>query len=276
MSQSALRAWYDTVDHLLTQGEPVSPRGRLTVEQLHRTISIDLRRPVVTASARKLSYQFMAAEAYWILTGDNTTQGIVPWNQHIGQFSDDGKTFFGAYGPRILSQLDYVVGALMLDPDTRQAALTIWRENPPATKDMPCTVAMSFSLRQGVLHQHVFMRSSDAWLGLPYDLFNFSMVAHYVAAQLNYARLANYAAEGRTEVGETDLVQLGELHLTMASSHLYEVNHQAAIEASLVETQDDQPLTPINLLMNPATVLTTLAALRDSKPGDPLRWWEVR
>lgn len=256
--------WKNALYHTLTRGDLVAPRGKPTKELMHRTLIVDMQCPVLLSPRRQLSYRFMAAEAYWILTGDDRVSTITPYNQRIAEFSDDGQTFFGAYGPKVLAQLPYVVQKLHDDPDSRQAGLTLWRECPPATKDVPCTVTMFFSQRHGLVHNHVFMRSSDLWLGVPYDVFNFSMVAHLVCCRLNEQR--------------KDLVPLapGNLYLTSASSHLYEPNWIEAHAAALSGDGDsrESAATPAFMHCNEAALMTRLENLRDTKPGDELRWWE--
>jgi thymidylate synthase len=54
----------------------------------------------------------------------------------ITRFSDDGITFFGAYGPKIITQTSYIVNTLCNDQDSRQAVLSIWRENPKSSADI--------------------------------------------------------------------------------------------------------------------------------------------
>lgn len=259
-------AWLDLLDDILEGGKVVSPRGKLTVELPQCTIGVDMRKPVLTIPERKLNYQFMAAEAYWILSGDNTVNGIAPWNKNISQFSDDGKVFYGAYGPVIQDQLGYVVSKLAEDPSSRQAGLTIWRPNPPETKDVPCTVSMFFNIRDDYLNCHTFMRSSDAWLGVPYDVFNFSMLSHLVCARLNEDQ--NAARE---------LIP-GTLYLTAASSHLYEPHFEEARKMTDLYAEDmapEQPATPKCLYSSEVALMAQLKALRDTKPGDSLRWWEL-
>lgn len=264
---SAARAWLGTLEDLILHGSPVAPRGQPTLELLQHTIAVDLELPVVVAPTRRVSERFLGAEAYWILSGDDRVETIAPFNKHITQFSDDGERFFGAYGPKVLGQLDYVVGKLAEDPDTRQAGLTLWRENPPTTKDVPCTIAMFFNLRDGRLNAHVFMRSSDVWLGVPYDVFNFSMVAMLVLCRLNKARC-------ETSDDELPMVVPGALYLTAASRHLYARNEQ---EARAVLSNDAwRPETgpvPRQLWLNEDTLMTTLDAIRQ---GDKAaRWWRA-
>ena len=262
MSADLNIVWVDMLGRLIHSGFEVSPRNKPTLELPQATIAIDMRRPVVVNRMRKLNYQFMAAEAYWIISGDDSVAGIAPWNSHIADFSDDGKKFFGAYGPKVKAQLQYVVAKLKKDPDTRQAGLTLWRENPPETKDYPCTIALWFMIRGGLLNCHSFMRSNDVWLGLPYDAFNFSMLSHYVAAHL----------EG---------VEPGTLYHTAASLHLYEPQWNEARE--LVKEHrnfvmrygyDVQAPTPDFLWATPEMCLDWLMMLRSSTPGADIRWWE--
>lgn len=255
------QVWLDHLSQILTGGDEVSPRGKLTKELPQKTIVVNTRKPVLTLPNRKLSYQFMAAEAFWILSGDYRVHTIAPYNKHISQFSDDGVTFAGAYGPEILDQINYVIGKLIEDPDTRQAGLTIWKKNPKPSKDIPCTVAIFFNIRQGKVNAHVFMRSSDAWLGIPYDVFNFSILVHGVCAFLQ-------------EKGIT--VEPGNLYLTAASSHLYEEHFQAATDCIMHPYElTAQPDTPEVLFTNPEKLINWLKDLRDTKPGHDLRWWET-
>ncbi len=268
--KNASSMWIDLLAGIMKNGIIVSPRGKLTKEVLQNTISMDMRHPVLLVKGRKLNYQFMAAEAFWILSGDDKVEGIAPWNKHIAEFSDNGETFFGAYGPMIVNQLNYVVEKLRNDRDTRQAGLTIWRMNPPATKDVPCTISMFFNIRDDELNCHVFMRSSDAWLGIPYDVFNFSMVSHMVCAMYNVVK--DPAVEPEKPV------RPGTLYLTAASSHLYEQNMTDVVNIlahSGLGGIVDQP-TPELLHLSRYGLLQWLKELRDSKPGSSRRWWEKK
>lgn len=252
---TANEAWLDLLSDILHLGELTAPRGLTTSELMQRTIKFNMCYPVITVASRKLNYRFMAAEARWILTGDNQVATIAPYNSRIAEFSDDGKVFFGAYGPKVVAQLPYVVGKLRADPSTRQAGLTLWRENPPPTKDTPCTVAIFFTLRHQQLHCHVFMRSSDAWLGVPYDVFNFSMLAYLVCGLL---------ANG---------TRPGWLYLTAASSHLYEQDWTKAT-ACLGQVPSQVLTAPEELWQDPQALFRRLCLLQDAPVDHPARWWQ--
>ena len=201
--------WIGLLDVIMTSGHDTSPRGKRTKELLGMKSMIDMNQPVITIKERKLGYKFMAAEAAWIMSGDNRVSTIAPFSKAISSFSDDGLLFFGAYGPRVRDQLGHVVHSLCSDLDSRQAVITIWRPNPRASRDIPCTISCQFMIRDGRLHCFMNMRSSDAWLGVPYDWFNFSMLSAGVALMLRQKNVK---------------VTLGALHFYAASQHLYEEN----------------------------------------------------
>jgi thymidylate synthase len=208
----ATSAWYRILRTIFGYGIRVEPRGKATLEVPHLAAAFRMNRPALICAPRKPYYRFMAAEALWILSGSDRVEDIAPYNKNMQEFSDNGRTFFGAYGPPVAGQLDYVVKQLARDPESRQAVMTIWRQNPGPSKDIPCTLAIQFTVRFNELNAHVYMRSSDAWLGVPYDFFTFSMIACKVACLVNLSTTLR------------PISRLGMLYWTAGSSHLYEEN----------------------------------------------------
>lgn len=215
IAEHASRVWLDLLMYVIHSGRRVKPRGMATHELLNLTSFVSMRYPIVEIPERKLGYKFMAAEAAWILGGDNRVATIAPYSKEISKFSDDGLFFYGAYGPRIVGQLPYVAKTLAKDKDSRQAVLSIWREAPLDTKDVPCTINMQWFIRDNIFLDCVTnMRSSDVWLGWVYDVFNFSMVSHYLAAILKKAH--GIQAQPRN------------LYINAGSGHLYDRNFDDA------------------------------------------------
>jgi thymidylate synthase len=172
--------------HLENAGEETHPRGFTCYELSPCSVTLtNVQRNILMNPVRKISARFAAAELLWILMGRNDVKMISHYNKKMASYSDDGQTFFGAYGPKIMPQLPYVLDALRQDPWSRQAVLTIWRESPKPTRDAPCTISLQFLQRPlGFLNLLVSMRSQDAWLGLPYDIHNFSSLQLLVAGVL--------------------------------------------------------------------------------------------
>lgn len=212
--------WLAALCDVIDNGDRVSPDNPAgsSVEIINRSHKIDMNYPVLLHADRKLGYKFMAAEAAWILSGDNRVSTIAPYAKQIANFSDDKVFFHGAYGPKIVDQLTYIVDTLNNDVESRRAVLTIWRENPRGTKDTPCTLSMQFFIRDSKLQTVVNMRSNDLWLGLPYDQFNFSIVSAAVLILLR--KRSNFFST----------IDLGTLHINAASSHFYERDREAIDE----------------------------------------------
>lgn len=208
------KSWIRDLEHVFQYGHKVSPRGMKCFEVIGYQSTVPMSNPIIYNKKRKLGYKFMAAEAAWILSGRNDVASISKYSKDIAQFSDNGDTFFGAYGPRLNHQLAYVAATLTSDPSSRQAVATIWRENPGPSRDIPCTVSLQWLIRHDTLHCVATMRSSDLWLGHPYDIFNFSAASFLLMLQLN---------SRRNETGDLPLV-LGNLFLTAGSKHIYEKN----------------------------------------------------
>lgn len=211
-------AWRELISSVMDNGVAVKPRDQNTLELLNAVSEVAMSHPLLNVRGRKLNYRMACAEAAWILSGSNRLSEIEPFVKKMREFSDDGLTLAGAYGPKFVDQASYVVDCLVNDPYSRQAVMTYWRERPRATKDVPCTLTLQFLWRRDLLHLIVNMRSSDAWLGWPYDVFSFSMAAAWVAIALRQ-RWPSAASLGRYNLSTP---ALGKLWLNAGSQHLYE------------------------------------------------------
>ena len=205
--------WQHKVEHIL--GDPdfiPSPRGNEVREQLAGQYTVPMP-AFLDLVDRKVNVNFMFAEAWWILSGSNRLEDLTPYMKQYANFSDDQVFLRGAYGPKIVDQLGYVVDCLENDIDSRQAVINIWRERPGPSKDIPCTVNMQFVIREDRLYMLTNMRSNDIILGFTYDVFTFSMVARAVQLLLEERGID---------------VSLGELTVTAGSLHLYETHYEKA------------------------------------------------
>lgn len=206
--ESAGGIWLRLLESITRHGAVTRPRG-LEIRELTGMMS-HLHYPaqnIFAHSERNLNYRFMVAEWLWIWFGHDDVATIARYNKQIARFSDNGVTFNGSYGPPVKQQWPRVEGVLKKDPDSRQAVIDIFggRETY-ASKDVPCTLSLQFLIRGGFLNTIVTMRSQDMWLGYPYDIFNFTMLANIMAA-----------VQG---------VKLGWLELHVGSAHIYETNFE--------------------------------------------------
>ena len=195
-----------------------APRGMGIREILNFKYEVDMHEPIVLLGARKLNYGFMFAEAAWIVSGSNRLEDITPYMKSYANYSDDGFTLHGAYGPKFIDQISYVAKAIAKDLDTRQAVMNIWREKPGESKDIPCTTNIQWLVRDKKLHCVVTMRSQDIILGTPYDIFTFTCMTKYLQLLL----WEHYSTA----------VELGSLSVNVGSAHIYD-KHLEDVDAWL-------------------------------------------
>src|SRR5712691_3901798 len=96
-------AWLELLNRLARYDfRVVSPQGHSCRELLGVSLRVeDLRANILVHPRRNLNYRFMVAEWLWIALGRNDVATVARYNPEIAQFSDDGLTFTGAYGPRL-------------------------------------------------------------------------------------------------------------------------------------------------------------------------------
>lgn len=205
---SADDLYYVTLQNLMRRGDTANSRLGPTKELWG--ISLGLTNPdcnFVLAEERKLSPVYASAELLWYLSGSERSEMIQHYAPSYAQYVEADGNDWGAYGYRLAknlltddckcNELEVVVKMLQHDPDSRQAVAMIWRPSDlynaerKARKSTPCTICWQFLLRQGYLHMITTMRSNDAWLGLPYDLYAFTSIQRLMAGELG-AKLGMY------------------------------------------------------------------------------------
>ena len=214
----------DLARHVLDGDELGSRKGERVLERLHQQITLTEpwdRYPRL--GLRKASLPAQIAETMWILAGRNDVEWLSYYLPRAAEFSDDGETWRGGYGPRLrrfgdpmlpsrvhLDQIDSVVRELRADPTSRRAVIGIWdpsmdarRVNEEPWKDVPCNDVITFQSRLGKLHAHVFVRSNDlmwGWSGI--NAFEWSVLQEVIAGILG--------------------IEVGTLTFSISSLHSYD------------------------------------------------------
>ena len=143
---------------------------------------------------RNWSLEYANAEWRWYLSGDRNIAklgelyGKVPqiW-QRMADHNGDVNSNYGWQWKRN-AQLDMVIEMLKQNPETRQAAISIYdgKEITNYSKDTPCTYAVQFTVLDGKLNMSVVMRSNDLWYGFCNDQYQFSNLQMLVAKETGY------------------------------------------------------------------------------------------
>lgn len=250
-TRTANLAWLKNLVTVRDEGEESSPRGKDIIELIGYSSRFSMRFPLTTIVNRKLSLQFAAAEALWILSGSDYLQPLLKHAPSMAKYSDDGIKLFGAYGPKVFGQMPHVISALASDHDSRQAVINIWRENPPPSKDIPCTCSVQWLIRDDTIHCVDNMRSSDLWLGWSYDVFTFTMVTAYIALLLR----DRHGLE----------LNLGCFTLNAGSQHIYKTNLEKVNACIADPTSVDYAPFNLSEFVCPDHLTQRLIELRDRR-----------
>jgi len=191
---------------------------------------------VLLVPERRFSLSYACAEMLWYLSGQNDIEMIKAYAPQYEKFAENGIAY-GAYGHRwghnpgfveernkfvnelvmegegkaiqdvtdvFNNQLYSLVYLLRHNPNTRQAIMTMWDSGDlihailEFHKDLPCTLSLCFFVRNRKLHLIATMRSNDAWLGLPYDVFCFTTLQRIIAFELDL-ELGTYIHQAGSE-----------------------------------------------------------------------------
>jgi len=148
---------------------------------------------------RNWSQEYAEAEWQWYLSGDRNVSklgelyGKVPaiWKR-MADADGDVNSNYGWQWKRNY-QLERVINMLRDNPNTRQAAISIYdgKEIAEYSKDTPCTYAVQFTVLNERLNMSVIMRSNDLWYGFCNDQYQFSNLQMLVAYETGY-KLGTY------------------------------------------------------------------------------------
>lgn len=230
------QAYVDIVKEVYDMGSPRSPRGMLTRELTDVMICLSdvTRNTLPLGTGRGINTKIAAAEAIQLIGGFSSPELCVNSSPNFEHFRESDGTFWGAYGERISDQLACVVSKLRADPSSRQAVITLWKpafDNVPGKKDYPCTIGLVYAIIDGKLCAKTMMRSNDVWLGLPYDVFQFTQLQQTIARVLEIQAGTYTHVALSLHLYEKHFAKVDDLHVP-----LHDVWLPSGISCSLADT----------------------------------------
>lgn len=211
-----------TLDDLLNQSiSAILQRGMLIKDSRKgpnreiRVASLILTQPRARISRTESKGRIFSAlgELLWYLSGSDDIEFI---KHYIPKYEPPkvGKRILAAYGPRLFrpksgpSPFARILDLLKKRPLSRRALLPIYEPKDMLSDDSPCTSSLQFLIRDSKLDLVAHMRSNDIWIGLPHDIFAFTMIQELAARSLS--------------------VEIGNYYHFVGSLHLYEENEAQA------------------------------------------------
>lgn len=221
-----------------------------------RQLRFDLDAGFPILTTKKVHFKSVVNELIWFLSGDTNTQwlrenGVSIWDEWATDAGDLGP-LYGAQWVNwptrdggSINQIDYVVDCLRNRPESRRILFHAWnveylpdesispQENVEQGRMAlpPCHLLYQFYVGDGKLSAMLYIRSSDAFLGLPFNIASVALLVHMLAQQV-------------------DLVP-GEVIVTMGDCHLYS-NHWEQVATQLARQPKARP--QLKILRHPESI----------------------
>lgn len=274
---TAQQAWERTLSDLIEDKSRVEA-VRSGVELLGYTVAVaDVRARTGGHPLRSLGTVAAVARWVWMMAASDRVADIAFYEPKVSGYTDDSVIVPGSnYGARLRAAapgLDQVAAAIARlkgddgrpDNHLRRAANVIWRPEDAQrdSQDIPCAFGVGYFPRHGRLHTELVMRSNNAMLLLPFNLFEFSLLSETVAV-----------AAG---------LEPGPMTIHAMSMHLYDgvqerevaealrLQPGAGLPAAMPPLPADDPLGQINGLVRAEADLRHAQAAVASHPLERLR-----
>lgn len=246
-----MKSYLELLQDIIENGTVKGDRtGTGTTSVFGRQIRHNLADGFPLLTTKKLHFKSIANELIWFLSGDTNTKwlkenGVSIWDEWATETGDLGPVYgkqWTAWPTKdggSINQIDYVVNTLKNNPNSRRILFHGWnveylpdetispQENARNDKMAlpPCHLLYQFYVAEGKLSSQLYIRSSDSFLGLPYNIASLALLTHMLAHQCD--------------------LEPHEIVVSIGDLHAYS-NHQEQIAEQLTRTPKALPTLSIN------------------------------
>lgn len=252
-----MKAYQDLLADVLSNGVEKGDRtGTGTISVFGRQFRHNLEDGFPLLTTKKLHFKSIVNELIWFLGGETNVKwlnenGVKIWNEWATEEGDLGPVYgkqWTAWPTKdggTINQIDYVVNALKNNPNSRRILFHGWnveylpdervspQENARQGKMAlpPCHLLYQFYVVNNKLSAHLFIRSSDSFLGLPYNTASLACLTHMLAQQCD--------------------LEVGEIVISLSDVHIYS-NHMEQVKTQIA--REPRQLPELKLLRKPASI----------------------
>ncbi len=252
-----MKQYLDLLQDILDNGVRKEDRtGTGTLSVFARQYRHDLADGFPLLTTKKLHLKSIINELIWFLSGDTNTRwlkenGVSIWDEwateegNLGPIYGAQWTAWPTADGREINQIDYVLDCLRNNPDSRRILFHGWnveylpderlspQENVRAGRMAlpPCHLLYQFYVANGRLSSQLLIRSSDSFLGLPYNTASLAVLTMMLAQQ-------------------SDL-EPGEIVICTGDSHIYS-NHLEQVQTQLQRAPRELPR--LRILRKPESI----------------------
>ncbi len=233
-----MQQYLDLLDLVLRTGVKKSDRtGTGTLSVFGHQMRFDLAAGFPLLTTKKLHVKSIIVELLWFLRGDTNIaylkeNGVSIWDEWADEDGELGPVYgkqwrsWPSMDGRKIDQIDNVVTALKLNPDSRRHIVSAW--NPAEVDEMalpPCHCLFQFYVADGKLSCQLYQRSADIFLGVPFNIGSYALLTLMVA--------------------QVTGLKPGEFIHTLGDAHLYS-NHIEQAHIQLARKPGPLPTLKIN------------------------------
>lgn len=259
-----MQSYLEMLQHIMKNGRRRPDRtgvGTIGVFGYHFRHALKDGFPLLTT--KQVWFRGAAEELFWMLSGSTNAKPLQEKGVHIWDaWADVDGNLGPIYGKQWrdfggVDQIKAVVESLKTDPFGRRHVVSAW--NPGELPFMalpPCPALFQFYAHGNWgLSLHLYQRSADAFLGVPFDIAGYALLTHLMAHVLNripvdlvisYGDLhiyQNHTAQVETVLGRLpgrlpalkivpgapqELLELNQTHI-----QLLDYKHQGAVPAPI-------------------------------------------
>ena len=252
-----MKQYLDLLRDILDNGVQKGDRtGTGTLSVFGRQFRHDLADGFPLLTTKKLHLKSIVNELRWFLKGDTNTRwlnenGVSIWDEWATEEGELGPIYgaqWTAWPTRdgsTINQVDYVIDCLRNNPDSRRILFQAWNVEYLPDEEMspqdnvragrmalpPCHLLYQFYVAEGRLSAQLMIRSSDSFLGLPYNTASLALLTHMLAQQCD--------------------LEPGEIIICTGDSHIYS-NHLDQVRLQLEREPRDLPR--LRILRRPESI----------------------
>lgn len=202
-----MKQYLDLAKDILDNGKHHSDRtGVGTTRVFGRQMRFDLREGFPLLTTKKMFTRGIFLELFWMLKGYTNNnwlkeRGVNIWNEWAEENGDlgpiyghqwrhfdfDGSAFAGEPQAHTgTDQLANLLDDIETNPNSRRLIMTAWNPNQVSNMSLPaCHCLVQFMVEEtegkGILHCHLYQRSADLFLGVPFNIASYALLTHLIA-----------------------------------------------------------------------------------------------
>ncbi|CAD6510836.1 thymidylate synthase [Candidatus Profftia tarda] len=220
-----MKQYLDLMKIVLTEGTKKTDRtktGTLSIFGYQMRFHLQEGFPLVTT--KRCHFSSIIHELLWFLSGDTNISYLRKHNVNIwNAWADHNGDLGPIYGKQWrawdtshncqIDQISLVMEQLKYNPDSRRIIVSAWNVGQLDKMSLvPCHTLFQFYLADGKLSCHLYQRSCDVFLGLPFNIASYALLLHMISQQLD--------------------VKVGDFIWTGGDTHIY-TNHIAQTKLQL-------------------------------------------